>query len=191
VHAGDLPRSFTLLFRGRFVRRARRRKRFSAKVAKDTRRSQRKNFAQSRGADTFLTGVNDQGEINGTSTDADGNSHPFLLSSDLSTFTPISVPGATSASSFHINNLGELVILSDIGGFLYCSNNNDHRCSGANAGAASVQALGVRHPAFMSRPCARNGCFYPAGPPRGSFTPLGLFRTTAPNARMKASMRIQ
>jgi hypothetical protein len=97
----------------------------------------------------------------------------------------------TSAGSFHINNLGEVVVPSDIGGFLYCSNDNDHRCSGANAGAASVQALGVRHPAFTSRPCARNGCFYPAGPPRGSFMPLGLFRTTAPNARMKASMRIQ
>jgi hypothetical protein len=68
---------------------------------------------------TFLPGINNAGQIAGSYTDASGNYQGFLLDSTHTQITSINAPGATYSQVFGINNLGQVTIASDAGGFVW------------------------------------------------------------------------
>ena len=85
----------------------------------------------------------------------------------------------------------QCAIASDVGGFLYCSRDNDERCKGANTNTASAEIAIVRHPTFSARQCRNNGCLSRAGEPSRSYVPWGRSPETAPNSGKKAYTRIE
>lgn len=125
------------------------------------------NYPDPSETGTFLEGINDQGAISGSWTDALGNYHSFVLSPDHSTFTDIAVPGATDVQAFDINNLGEVTVTTDTVSYIYCSNDGDPRCKGASAGAALAQV----RPAFtgsVRNVLCNGGCRFENGAPIAS-----------------------
>jgi hypothetical protein len=68
---------------------------------------------------TFLPGINNAGEIAGDYYDASGNSHGFVVDATHTQFTEIVAPGAVNTQVFGINNLGQVTVASDTGGFIW------------------------------------------------------------------------
>ena len=99
------------------------------------------NYPDPTATDTFLTNINDQGWISGQWVDVNGIYHAFLLNPFLTGFTPITVSGSANVQAFEINDLGEVAIVSDVGGFIYCMNDGDKRCSGGRHNHDAVASV--------------------------------------------------
>jgi hypothetical protein len=69
---------------------------------------------------TGLEGINDKGMVTGGWTDADNNSFAFLYDTTNSTFTPLTIDGATFTQVWGINKAGLIAVDSDAGVFIYC-----------------------------------------------------------------------
>ena len=68
---------------------------------------------------TIFEAINESGQILGGYFDDVGNSHPFSYDRTAGVETAIVVPGATNAQTFGLNNLGQYVVSSDAGQFIY------------------------------------------------------------------------
>jgi hypothetical protein len=68
---------------------------------------------------TYLTGINNAGEIAGQYGDANGHYHGFVVDASHTQFTEIHAPGAVNTQVFGINNLGQVTVASDSGGFVW------------------------------------------------------------------------
>jgi hypothetical protein len=68
---------------------------------------------------TSLEGINNLGEIVGVYNDATGDSHGFVVDATHTQFTEIRPPGAVNTQTFGINNLGQVTVTSDAGGFIW------------------------------------------------------------------------
>jgi len=70
--------------------------------------------ATAPGFGTAFSSINNSGMIAGSWTDADGNAHAFVFNSTTDAFTNIDVPGATNSQALGINDLGQVVIATDL-----------------------------------------------------------------------------
>jgi hypothetical protein len=121
------------------------------------------------GIGTTPEGINDNGQISGAWTDSSGNSHGFLLSANLSTWTTLDAPGATNTQAWGVNNAGQ-VALDNIDNnnipYIYCSGpGNAHNiCDGnpAKGKSAAVKALRVLPTSYAQHQCVDN-CLSNAG----------------------------
>lgn len=74
------------------------------------------------GIGTALEGINNAGEISGTYTAAGGVLNGFVYDPTTLAFTTIDVPGSTYTQAFQINNLGQVALQADNGGFIWSPN---------------------------------------------------------------------
>ncbi|HEY3811811.1 MAG TPA: hypothetical protein VGL66_01180 [Caulobacteraceae bacterium] len=95
------------------------------------------NYPDPTQTGTNLEGINDQGVMTGSYSDASGNSHSFLLAADMTTFTLIEPAGSVDNQAWAINKDGEVAISSDVGPFIYCSKNGQGHCKNGKAKFAS------------------------------------------------------
>lgn len=72
--------------------------------------------------ETYVEGINNKGQLSGNWYDTSGNSHGFVLDSDLVTWTSIDVPSGGQTQAFQINNLGQVVVndLASNAMYIYC-----------------------------------------------------------------------
>ena len=101
------------------------------------------NFPDPTSTGTNLEGINDKGEMSGSYSDANGNSHSFILSADMTTFDVLNIPGSLDNQAWAINKSGEVAVSSDIGSFIYCSKNGAGHCKNV-PNALVVQPKSVR-----------------------------------------------
>jgi probable HAF family extracellular repeat protein len=63
---------------------------------------------------TVLESINNHGIASGEWSDAAGNSHGFIYDTVHGLFTEINVPGAANVSAFGINDLGQVILTTDL-----------------------------------------------------------------------------
>ena len=65
---------------------------------------------QCQDCEPVFEGINNSGLVSGQYTDAANNSHAFIYDTNTSTYTDITVPGASSSQAWGINNNGQVVV---------------------------------------------------------------------------------
>lgn len=128
------------------------------------------NYPDPTETGTDLEGLNDGGWIAGQWSDALGNSHAFVLSPDLVTFTDIIVPGATQVQAWGINNAGEVAVSTDIGSFIYCINGPVGFCHGMHGHGAPASSHRAAAGSVRAVPCL-NDCRFHGATPSIFFSP--------------------
>ncbi|MBV8800822.1 MAG: hypothetical protein JO208_13570 [Alphaproteobacteria bacterium] len=78
------------------------------------------DYPSDQSSGTAMEGINDAGQAVGQWTDQNGNAHSFLLDIASSTFTDITVPGASNVYAWNINTQGAVAVSSDAGSFIWC-----------------------------------------------------------------------
>jgi hypothetical protein len=130
------------------------------------------NYPDPSETNTNLEGLNDAGWIAGQWNDTLGNSHGFVLSPDLLTFTDIIVPGATQVQAWAINNNNEVAVSTDIGSFIYCMNGAVGYCHGGG-GHAVVSSVRRASSGSLHAVQCLNGCRFHGGTPSAFYSPVG------------------
>lgn len=69
---------------------------------------------------TWVTGINDKGNVVGQWFDANGRIHSFLLDPATGTFTDIRVKGAKDVAAWGINSKGAVTLATNIGSYIWC-----------------------------------------------------------------------
>ncbi|MBV9693930.1 MAG: hypothetical protein JO261_09530, partial [Alphaproteobacteria bacterium] len=98
---------------------------------------------------SYIEALNNQGMTAGQWADGTGNLQSFLLDTNTSTFTPITVPGATYVQVFGLSDKGLATVNSDVGAFIYCAFADPTKCPGGGTDVGQIKSIHVDPSSFL------------------------------------------